>query len=62
VGIVGAVNVPKVRRDGSGATFVCVDFEAAATGHLERAAVNYNNIVLVHTSDERSEYVSHDQE
>jgi hypothetical protein len=42
VGIVGAIDVPSVRREG--VSFICVDFFCPATGKTERAAVFYPNI------------------
>jgi len=40
--VVGAINVPSVRR--KNVSFVCVDFYCPATGRTERAAVDYSNI------------------
>ena len=45
VGVVGAIDVPSVRREG--VSFVCVDFFCPATGKMERAAVYYPNISKV---------------
>lgn len=42
VGVVGAIDVPSVRRER--ASFVCVDFFCPATGKTERAAVHYPNL------------------
>ncbi len=47
VGIVGAIDVPSVCREG--VSFVCVDFFCPATGKTERAAVYYPNISKVRT-------------
>ena len=43
VGVVGAIDVPSVRREK--VSYVCVDFHCPATGRTERAAVFYSNIV-----------------
>jgi len=40
--VVGAIDVPSVRREN--VSFVCVDFFCPATGRTERAAVDYSNI------------------
>lgn len=45
VGIVGAIDVPSVCREG--VSFVCVDFFCPATEKSERAAVCYRNICKV---------------
>ena len=45
VGVVGAIDVPSVCREG--VSFVCVDFFCPATGKTERAAVHYPNICMV---------------
>ena len=42
VGIVGAIDVPSVRRER--VSFICVDFFYPATGKTERAAVFHPNI------------------
>src|SRR5580658_8960956 len=42
VGIVGAIDVPSVCREG--VSFVCVDFFCIATSKTERAAVYYPNL------------------
>lgn len=42
VGVVGAIDVPSVCREG--VSFVCVDFLCPATGRIERAAVYYSNL------------------
>ena len=47
VGIVGAIDVPSVRREN--VSFVCVDFFGPTTGKTERAGVNYPNICKVRT-------------
>jgi hypothetical protein len=50
VGVVGAIDVPSVRREG--VSFVCVDFSCPATGRIERAAVLYHNIRKIHSGNE----------
>jgi hypothetical protein len=47
VGVVGAIDVPSVCREG--VSFVCIDFCCPATGKTERAAVYYCNICRVRT-------------
>ena len=42
VAVVGAIDVPSVRREN--VSFVCVDFFCPVTGKMERAAVDYPNI------------------
>lgn len=46
-GVVGAVDVPSVRREK--VSFVCVDFLCSATHRIERAAVFYHNICKIRT-------------
>ena len=42
VAVVGAIDVPSVRREN--VSFVCLDFFCPATGRTERAAADYSNI------------------